>query len=146
MAGLAQEILDKMPSDFDMVPVKVVSLSPLRVQISGDPAILPAVAASGVTLTVGAIGYALWKPPTPPLIIPVEGATAGGGGGGGGGAGFIIYTHTQSVTSSSWTINHNLGHDPIVEEVVLSDGSIAEGYDVTHTSTGTQTVIGFDLV
>lgn len=33
-------------------------------------------------------------------------------------AGIESFTHVQSVASSTWTINHNLGHKPSIEVVV----------------------------
>ena len=35
-------------------------------------------------------------------------------------AGDVAYTHTQSVASATWTINHNLGFNPVA--VVLDSG------------------------
>jgi hypothetical protein len=35
-------------------------------------------------------------------------------------AGDVAYTHTQSVSSATWTINHNLGFNPVA--VVLDSG------------------------
>lgn len=60
-----------------------------------------------------------------------------GGGGGGGGA----YTHTQSVASASWTVNHNLGYRPAIS--ALSVGGVVMLADIVHTSTN-QAVISFD--
>jgi hypothetical protein len=34
--------------------------------------------------------------------------------------GDVAYTHTQSVSSATWTINHNLGFNPVA--VVLDSG------------------------
>ena len=34
--------------------------------------------------------------------------------------GDVAYTHTQSVASATWTINHNLGFNPVA--VVLDSG------------------------
>lgn len=90
------------------------------------------------------LGQILWKPPIAPIVLALDGASSSGGGGGGGG-GLAIYTHTQSNAANNWTINHNLGHDPIIEEVITTSGDIAEGFDVIHTSPGSQTVIGFDI-
>lgn len=38
----------------------------------------------------------------------------------------ISYTHTQSVPSATWTINHNLGFEPVVV-VMDSAGTNVEG-------------------
>jgi len=35
-------------------------------------------------------------------------------------AGDVAYTHTQAVSSATWTINHNLGFNPVA--VVLDSG------------------------
>jgi hypothetical protein len=48
------------------------------------------------------------------------------------------YTHTQSVSASTWTINHNLGYYPSVS-VVDSGESLVVG-DVTYISTNTLSV------
>lgn len=68
-----------------------------------------------------------------------------GQGGGEGGTGFVIYTHNQSTPSNNWTMEHELGHDPIMIEVMTLSGDIAEGFDVIHTIPGRTTVIGFDI-
>jgi len=52
----------------------------------------------------------------------------------------IAYTHTQSVSSATWTINHNLGFNPVA--VVLdSAGTQCEGA-ITYPSVN-QMVITF---
>lgn len=48
------------------------------------------------------------------------------------------YIHTQSVSASTWTINHNLGYYPAVS-VVDSGESLVIG-DVTYISTNTLSV------
>lgn len=50
------------------------------------------------------------------------------------------YTHTQSSAASTWTINHNLGYNPIVQ--VFTSGGVEVIADVVHTSPN-QTVIYF---
>ena len=52
----------------------------------------------------------------------------------------IAYTHTQAVSSATWTINHNLGFNPLA--IVLdSSGTQCEG-SVTYPSTN-QMIITF---
>jgi hypothetical protein len=61
-------------------------------------------------------------------VIPVVEITAPGPQGPAGtfSPGDVAYTHTQSVSSSTWTINHNLGFKPTA--VVLdSAGTNCEG-------------------
>lgn len=57
------------------------------------------------------------------------------------GAGGGAYTHTQSVASASWIVNHNLGYRPAVSALSVG-GKLMLG-DVVHTSVN-QVVIGFD--
>ncbi len=56
--------------------------------------------------------------------------------------GGAAYVFTQSAPSSTWTINHNLGHVPSVE--VFDSGSQEVDADVTHP-TANQTVILFTV-
>lgn len=35
----------------------------------------------------------------------------------------VVYTHTQSSPSATWTITHNLGCKPIVEVLVSTGGT-----------------------
>jgi len=61
-------------------------------------------------------------------VIPVVEITAPGPQGPAGtfSPGDVAYTHTQAVSSSTWTINHNLGFNPTA--VVLdSAGTNCEG-------------------
>lgn len=48
------------------------------------------------------------------------------------------YVHTQSSSSSTWTINHNLGFRPSVE--LLDSGSQEIDGDIAHPTTN-QTVV-----
>lgn len=48
------------------------------------------------------------------------------------------YIHTQSVSASTWTINHNLGFNPAVS-IVDSGENVVIG-DVTYISTNTLSV------
>lgn len=57
------------------------------------------------------------------------------------GNGEVQYTHTQSVASDTWTVNHNLGYRPAVS--VLSVGGKLMLADVVHTSAN-QAVVSFD--
>ena len=52
----------------------------------------------------------------------------------------IVYTHTQAVSSATWTINHNLGFNPLAI-VLYSGGTQCEG-TVTYPSTN-QMIITF---
>ena len=55
-------------------------------------------------------------------------------------AGDVAYTHTQSISSATWTINHNLGFNPVA--VVLdSAGTQCEG-SITYPTVN-QMVITF---
>ena len=51
----------------------------------------------------------------------------------------VAYTHTQSSTSNTWTIAHNLNFKPSVN-VFDSAGTMVEGA-VTHTNSNTLTVV-----
>jgi hypothetical protein len=62
-----------------------------------------------------------------------------GGGGGSGGATFI---HTQSTTSTTWTVPHNLGFRPDVD--ITSTGGIAVEAEVSHSSNNLLTIT-FDI-
>lgn len=52
--------------------------------------------------------------------------------------GRVAYTHTQGVSSDTWTINHNLGFHPNLT-VIDSGGTIYEG-EITYTNTVSLTV------
>ena len=52
----------------------------------------------------------------------------------------IAYTHTQAVSSATWTINHNLGFNPLA--IVLDSGGTQCEGSVTYPSTN-QMVITF---
>ena len=52
----------------------------------------------------------------------------------------IAYTHTQAVSSSTWTINHNLGFNPLA--IVLDSGGTQCEGSVTYPSTN-QMIITF---
>ena len=61
-------------------------------------------------------------------VIPIVEVTAPGpqGPAGAFSPGDVAYTHTQAVSSATWTINHNLGFNPTA--VVLdSAGTNCEG-------------------
>lgn len=66
------------------------------------------------------------------------GATGAGGISAGDIPDLVAYTHTQSATSNSWTISHNLGFYPNVT-VFDSGNSMVEG-SVTHTSINSLTI------
>ena len=61
-------------------------------------------------------------------IVPVVEITAPGPQGPAGqfSPGDIAYTHTQAVSSATWTINHNLGFKPTAV-VIDSGGTNCEG-------------------
>ena len=52
--------------------------------------------------------------------------------------GRVAYTHTQGVSSATWTINHNLGFYPNLT-VQDSAGTIYEG-EITYTNSDSLTV------
>lgn len=59
-------------------------------------------------------------------IVPIVEITAPGPQGAPGSTAQVFYTHTQSVSSAVWTINHNLNGNPTA--VVLdSAGTQCEG-------------------
>lgn len=45
---------------------------------------------------------------------------------------YTPYTHTQSVASTTWTINHNKGYRPNVD--LLTDGGVSFEAEITHIS------------
>lgn len=61
-----------------------------------------------------------------------------GGGGGGGGVGF--YEHTQSVSSASWSITHNLNTSNPQVVVVDSTGEVVEPEAINVTSANALTI------
>jgi hypothetical protein len=52
----------------------------------------------------------------------------------------IAYTHTQAVSSATWTINHNLGFNPVA--VVLDSGGTQCEGSITYPTVN-QMVITF---
>lgn len=66
------EIIDRFATTqaVKLVPIKVVTESPLSVNLNGDTTTdVPARSLTGDTLTVGATGFALWAPPLSPLAF-----------------------------------------------------------------------------
>lgn len=61
-----------------------------------------------------------------------------GGGGGGGGVGF--YEHTQSVSSASWSVTHNLNTSNPQVVVVDSTGEVVEPQSINVTSANALTI------
>lgn len=55
-----------------------------------------------------------------------------------GASGGTVYLHTQSVASSTWTINHNIGR-PVVVTLFDEFGEVVFT-DITHGTTNTATV------
>jgi hypothetical protein len=49
-----------------------------------------------------------------------------------GGAGAASYLHTQSVASATWTVNHNLGREPVIQ--VLTAGGVEMEAAIVHVS------------
>ena len=49
-----------------------------------------------------------------------HGLAIASGGSGGGGSAAIAYVHSQPVAAATWTINHNLGHQVVMQ--VFSSG------------------------
>lgn len=64
---------------------------------------------------------------------PAPGSSPGPGPGGG-------YRHVQSIASATWTINHSLGHRPVVSATTLAGNELIA--EVEHTST-IQTILRF---
>ena len=54
--------------------------------------------------------------------------------------GDVAYTHTQAVSSATWTINHNLGFNPVA--VVLDSGGTQCEGSITYPTVN-QMVIQF---
>jgi hypothetical protein len=54
--------------------------------------------------------------------------------------GDVAYTHTQAVSSATWTINHNLGFNPVA--VVLDSGGTQCEGSITYPTVN-QMVITF---
>lgn len=52
------------------------------------------------------------------------------------------YTHVQSIPSSSWTINHNLGSKPMAETLLEINGTMQKVFplSVTHSSDNTTVI------
>lgn len=53
------------------------------------------------------------------------------------------YTHVQSSTSTSWTVNHNLNRKPSSVSV-LSPGGIEVEAEITHVNDN-QLIVGFSV-
>jgi hypothetical protein len=54
-------------------------------------------------------------------------------------AGDVAYTHTQSVSSATWTINHNLGFNPVA--VVLDSGGTQCEGAVSYPTTNQMVIV-----
>lgn len=57
-------------------------------------------------------------------------------------AGIRIHEHTQAASATTWTINHNLGHPPVVDVAVNYNGALTKAIplSVVHTSANQLTV------
>jgi hypothetical protein len=53
--------------------------------------------------------------------------------------GDVAYTHTQSVASATWTINHNLGFNPVV--VVLDSGGTQCEGAISYPTTNQMVIV-----
>jgi hypothetical protein len=53
--------------------------------------------------------------------------------------GDVAYTHTQSVSSATWTINHNLGFNPVA--VVLDSGGTQCEGAVSYPTTNQMVIV-----
>jgi hypothetical protein len=53
--------------------------------------------------------------------------------------GDVAYTHTQSVASATWTINHNLGFNPVA--VVLDSGGTQCEGAVSYPTTNQMVIV-----
>jgi len=75
-------------------------------------------------------------------IVPIIQVTAPGpqGPAGAFSPSDIAYTHTQAISSATWTINHNLGFNPVA--VVLDSGGTQCEGAVSYPTTS-QMVITF---
>lgn len=81
-------------------------------------------------------------------IVPVEltveigasGVPGATGPTGPAGSATVPYTHTQGSAATSWTVNHNLGYNPVVS--IFSTGGMEIIGEVLHTSIN-QTVLSF---
>lgn len=75
-------------------------------------------------------------------IVPIIQVTAPGpqGPAGAFSPSDIAYTHTQAVSSATWTINHNLGFNPVA--VVLDSGGTQCEGAISYPTTS-QMVITF---
>ena len=63
----------------------------------------------------------------------------------GGNSGTAPYEYTQSVAQATWTVNHNLGYDPVVIQVFDSGGHPVEGFGYTFTMAGSQFTVEHDV-
>ena len=54
-------------------------------------------------------------------------------------AGDVAYTHTQAVASATWTINHNLGFNPVA--VVLDSGGTQCEGAVSYPTTNQMVIV-----
>jgi hypothetical protein len=53
--------------------------------------------------------------------------------------GDVAYTHTQSVASATWTINHNLGFNPVA--VVLDSGGTQCEGAISYPTTNQMVIV-----
>jgi hypothetical protein len=67
------------------------------------------------------------EPDQPEIVIEVEGPQGPAGAPGG-----MPYEHIQAPESTTWIVNHNLGHRPVV--AVLDIGGAEIEADVRHMS------------
>lgn len=78
-----------------------------------------------------------------PLTIPLQMALRGPAGPAGADGAVDDFLFTQSVASATWTVNHNLGREPVVQ--VLTPGGLEMEALVQHMSSN-QVLIYFASV
>lgn len=71
---LAAELLSRVPDrPVQIVPIKVVATSPLRVNVNNDFSVsVPARALGAQVFDAGFVGLALWQPPQQPVVFTID--------------------------------------------------------------------------
>lgn len=57
-----------------------------------------------------------------------------------GAPGGTRYNHTQTSPAPVWTVQHNLGYEPLFATVVINGEDVTDGSDIFHIDTNNLTV------
>lgn len=96
------EALDEATTSLRLVAVKCVQVSPLLVSIAGIGSV-PAIQ-QGITMALDDVAYALWSPPTKPIVLGGVGGGTGSWDPAGTAAGLVGTEVTNRINGDTSTL------------------------------------------